>query len=350
MAGIFLRDSGVRVHRWLGLAIGLLAIALALSGTLLACAPLIERIAAPARYRISGETRRDAGAYADTAYRRLRPGERIAALSMEGGSSPVIVTLDRVSDRARRQLFLDPPTAQVLASGWADDGVTGTVRWLHGGLFLSGAGRWIVAIGGMGALLASLTGLWASLFRQRAKPAAKGPPRKETLKASWHARIGLWSAIPVLAMTASGIVLAMSPGHAVALSTPPVPRPALSVRHVVASARHWSRGRLIAVEWPTERSPDWTLRFDDSVYGTVKVADDTAGAVSAPALAVPVALSWIRRLHEGQSMPWIWIPLAALTGVLAIWVAATGLIGRARRPAVRPARRSADRRRRGPAA
>ena len=77
MAGISLRDSGVRVHRWLGLAIGLLAIALALSGTLLACAPLIERIAAPARYRISGETRRDAGAYADTAYRRLRPGERI---------------------------------------------------------------------------------------------------------------------------------------------------------------------------------------------------------------------------------------------------------------------------------
>ena len=55
---------------------------------------------------------------------------------MEGGSSPVIVTLDRVSDRARRQLFLDPPTAQVLASGWADGGVTGVVRWLHGGLFL----------------------------------------------------------------------------------------------------------------------------------------------------------------------------------------------------------------------
>ena len=46
-----------------------------------------------------------------------RPGERIAALSLERGSSPVIVTLDRSSDRAQRLLFLDPPTGQVLASG-----------------------------------------------------------------------------------------------------------------------------------------------------------------------------------------------------------------------------------------
>lgn len=55
MAGITLRDLGLRIHRWLGLVVGLLAIALALSGAVLACAPLIGRIAAPARYRISGK-------------------------------------------------------------------------------------------------------------------------------------------------------------------------------------------------------------------------------------------------------------------------------------------------------
>lgn len=337
------------MHRWLGLVVGLLAIALALSGAVLACAPLIERIATPARYRISGETRLAAGAYAEAAYRRLRPGERIAALALEEGSSPVIVTLDRRSDRARRQLFLDPPTAQVLASGWADGGAIGMVRRLHQGMVLSGVGRWIVAIGGIGAVLASLTGLWAGLFRQRAKPAARGRSRTEAPKATWHARIGLWSAIPVLAMTLSGVVLACSPGIVVAPSAPPVSRSTLSVEHVVASARAWSRGRLVAIDWPTERSPDWTLRFEGAEPVTVKVADDTARAVSAPALAMPVALSWIRRLHEGRTLPWIWIPLAALTGMLATWVAATGLFGQVRRPAVRPARRSADRRRRGPA-
>lgn len=349
MAGITLRDSGLRIHRWLGLAVGLLAIALALSGAVLACAPLIDRIAAPARYRVSGETRLAASAYAEAAYRRLRPGERIAALSMERGSAPVIVTLDRASDRARRQLFLDPPTAQVLASAWADGGMIGVVRRLHQGLFLSGIGRWIIVVGGIAVLLASLTGLWAQLFRQRPKPSAKRLA-KDARSALWHRRIALWSAIPVLAMTTTGIILAFSDTMATVPSAPPVARPALPVQRVVASARAWSRGTLTVIDWPTERSADWTLHFAGSPPATIKVADDTVGALSAPALATPVALSWIGRLHEGQAMPWVWAPLAVLTGLLAAWTAATGLVAWARRPKVRPARRSADRRRRGPAA
>ncbi|WP_314372153.1 PepSY-associated TM helix domain-containing protein [Sphingomonas paucimobilis] len=350
MAGITLRDSGLQIHRWLGLAVGLLAIALALSGAVLACAPLIDRIAAPARYRVSGETRLAASAYAEAAYRRLRPGERIAALSMERGSAPVIVTLDRASDRARRLLFLDPPTAQMLASARADGGMIGVVRRLHQGLFLSGIGRWIIAVGGIAVLLASLTGLWAQLFRQRPKPSAKRLA-KDARSALWHQRIALWSAIPVLAMTATGTILAFSDTMATVPSARPVTRPALPVQRVVASARTWSRGTtLTVIDWPTERSADWTLHFAGSQPATIKVADDTAGALSAPALAAPVALSWMGRLHEGQGMPWVWAPLAVLTGLLSAWTAATGLVAWARRPKFRPARRSADRRRRGPAA
>lgn len=336
MAGITHRDRGLRVHRWLGLVSGLFAVALALSGVILACAPLIERIAAPDRYRISGETRIAAQAYSDAASRRLRPGERIATLALGEGSAPVVVTLDRASDRAQRQLFLDPPTAHILASGWRDGGVIGAVRRLHDGLFLAGAGRWIVGIAGIAIVLTGLSGFWAALARKR--PARRSGRRGDAVRA-WHWGVGFWSAVPVLAMTVSGIALALSGTATAPRPAPPVARPALPVARVVASAQRWSRGSLSAIDWPTERSADWTLSFAGPVPGIVKVADDSVGAVAAPGHAAPVMLSWARRLHDGRAMSWAGRALAVLVGLLALGTAATGLIAWTRRPKVRPARR-----------
>lgn len=328
----------MRVHRWLGLVVGLIALALALSGAIVAGAPMLERIADPARFRVSGEQRLAASRYVDAAYRRLRPGERIATLSLEQGSSPVVVTLDRSSDRAQRLLFLDPPTGQVLGSAWRDGGVIGAARRLHDGLFLSGLGRWIIGLGGIGLMLASLTGLWAQATRERPKKSAKRA-RDESRWVLTHRRVGLWSAIPVLAMTATGLALVPSPGTTTAAAARPVNRPSLSVDRVVTSASGWAHGTLRSIAWPTERSPDWTLYFEGGEPSVVKVADDSAKAVSAPAHTGPVVLSWVRRFHGGQGMPWLWWPLAALTGLLAAWVAATGLIAWGRRPKVRRARR-----------
>ncbi|WP_082442063.1 PepSY-associated TM helix domain-containing protein [Sphingomonas sp. Leaf257] len=342
MAGISLRDTALQVHRWLGLAIGLIAIVLAISGAILAASPMLERIANPARFRISGEQRQAASLYSDAAHRRLRPGERIAALSLEQGSSPVIVTLkrtgNRTDDRAQRLLFLDPPTGQVLASGWKDGGVIGAARRVHDGLFLSGLGRWIVGLGGIGLVLASLTGLWAQATRERPKASAKRPCH-ESRWTIMHRRVGLWSAIPVLALTATGLAIVPAPGMISTPAAPPVTRAALPVDRVVASAKAWTHGTLRTIDWPTERSPDWILHFEGGEPSVVKVADDSAKALAAPAYAGPVMLSWVRRWHGGQGMPWIWWPLAALTGLLAAWVAATGLIAWGRRPKVRRARR-----------
>jgi len=337
VAGITLRDTGLRVHRWLGLAVGLFAVALALSGTILACAPLIERIASPARYRISGEQRLPADRYADAAHRRLRPGERIAALSLEQGSSPVVVTLDRPSDRARRLLFLDPATAKVLASAWQGGGVLGALRRGHDGLFLSGTGRAIVGVIGIGLVLVALSGLWV-----RSAPKRKAKRRND--KASrWHRMVGLWSAIPVLAMTVSGVALAFSGKVDDRAPVLPLTRPALTVDRVIASARPLAHGTLAMIAWPTERSPDWTLYYAGSTASVVKVADDSASAVAASGRGAPVMLSWVQRLHDGRGLDgvwgWAWRTLAVLTGLAALWVATTGLIASATRPKVKRARR-----------
>ncbi|MDY0957726.1 PepSY-associated TM helix domain-containing protein [Sphingomonas sp. CFBP8993] len=337
MAGITLRDTGLRVHRWLGLAVGLFAMALALSGTILACAPLIERIASPARYRISGEQRLPADRYADAAHRRLRPGERIAALSLEQGSSPVVVTLDRPSDRARRLLFLDPATAGILASAWQGGGMLGMLRRGHDGLFLSGAGRAIVGVIGIGLILVTVSGLWVQWRPQRkAKRRTDRAPR-------WHRIVGLWSTVPVLVMTASGVTLAFSGEVDSRVPVLPLTRPSLPVERVVASARPLAHGTLGMIAWPTERSPDWTLYYAGNTMSVVKVADDSAGAVAATGRAAPVMLTWVQRLHDGRGMSgtWggVWRTVATLSGLAALWVVATGLIAGAIRPKVRRARR-----------
>ncbi len=333
VAAISKRSMGLRVHRWLALAIGLFALAMALSGTILATGA-----ASPARVRASGTARIAPVRYVDAAHRRLQPGERIAALAMGDGSSPVVVTLDRTRDRSRRMVFLDPPTGAILASGRPDSMVLGTMRRFHDGLFLSGRGRWVIGLIGAGMLSASLTGLWAQTTRQPPRRRKRRTHKGEAALA-WHRRVGLWAALPVLAMTVSGMALAFSDSPTDQSPAPPLARPALSVERVIASGRAWSRGRLTAIDWPTERSPDWTLHYAGHGPIIVKVADDSVDAVAAPGHADPTMLSWVQRLHGGRGMGWPWRTLAVVIGLLTIWSTVSGLAAYRVRPKLRRARR-----------
>jgi len=334
----------MRIHRWLGLAVGFVALAVALSGAILVWAPALDRIAAPARYRVSGGTRLVPQVYVTAARSAMAPGERIASLLLERGSSPVLVLLSDAQGQDRRLLFLDPPTARVLGKGAHGGGASGWLRRLHDGLFLGGAGRAIVGVAGVVLVLLCLTGPWV-----RPRDGARRATRKsEFWAARWHWRIGLWSLPPVLVMTLTGTALAFPglfatlTGEAVAWQSdrtaPPVARTTLSVERVVASARHEARGRLISLDWPTQRSPDWTAHFEGP--HVIKVADDSATAVAAPERAVPASLSWVRRLHTARDMPWFWRAIASIMGLVAAMLAMTGLISWATRPRNAPRRQT----------
>ncbi len=342
MAGLSLSCIGLRLHRWLGLVAGLIGMAIALSGAVLVWTPALDRIVAPARYRTSGETRLAAQAYVAATQSALKPGQRIAGLSLERGSSPVLVRLDTPRRDARYLLFLDPPTARILASGVRDDGASGWLRRLHHRLFLGDAGRPVVGVMGVALLLICLTGL---------PPRAAGRSVKAGGRTiSWHRRIGWWSILPISVMTLTGTALAFPDafaaltGDSVAwhseTGAPPVSRTTLSVERVVASARRWSRGSLIAIDWPTERSPDWTVHFAGRPPNVIKVADDSRSAVSSPARATPLGRSWVQRLHTGREMPWIWRAIASAAGLAAAFLAGSGLIGWARNSRAGPRRQT----------
>ncbi|MET4896110.1 PepSY-associated TM helix domain-containing protein [Sphingomonadaceae bacterium jetA1] len=329
-------DSGVgRFHRRLGLATALLQILIALSGLGLLWQAPLERLAAPDHYRISGETRIAPDAYVATARRAMKPGERLASLTLQQGSNPVVVTL-RGADT--RRLFLDPPTGRLLASAREEDGLSR----FHAGLWIPGVGRWLVGGAGVLLLLSVTSGLWrwASMGRARKGRRARG----NALPMRWHARSGPWATVPILTMALSGVALAFAGSGGDARDTSagaaamPASRTTLSADRAVASARHWSRGRLIGVDWPGVRAPDWTIRLagdgDGAGTVTIKVADDSASAVSAPARDLPAITSWARRMHRVADGAPLWRILGSLAGLLILWQAATGLalgVRRARR-------------------
>ncbi|WP_343526510.1 PepSY-associated TM helix domain-containing protein [Sphingomonas sp.] len=336
MAGIALRSIGLRVHRWLALTMGWLLIAVALSGVALVWSGPIDRITHPARYRISGETRIAAQDYATAARQAMRPGERIAGLSMQDGSRPVIVTLQRTDGQAR-MLFLDPPTGRMLAYGARDRGVVPGLRALHDALLIPGIGHVLVGMVGIAACLSAITGLGLWAVRDRSQRRAKAKERSRAM----HRRLAPWAMIPLILFAASGVALAFPSGLALLIGAdaarsphpvaPPLARPALSVARVVAGARAWPHGRLTQIDWPTERSPDWTLHFAGPTAPAIKVADDSGSAIAAPARGEPIARFWAYRWHSGAGLSWIWRLFATASGLLIALLATSGLIGWARR-------------------
>lgn len=70
---------------------------------------LIARIVYPARFATTGAAMLPLDAYAAAAARRLLAGDRIGEMILPTGRAPVIVIASRV------RLWLDPPTARVLA-------------------------------------------------------------------------------------------------------------------------------------------------------------------------------------------------------------------------------------------
>lgn len=88
---------------------------------------------------------------------------------------------------------------------------------------------------------------------------------------------------------------------------------------VIARARPYGGdGALGSVEWPTERSPDWTIGFDGV---PVKVADDSGSARPAPIRQSSSAARFAGRL--GREARWsLAAQLAVFLGGIAVAVAA----------------------------
>ena len=332
------RRTWFQVHKWIGLLLAILIIPLSLSGAALVWHDALDRVVDPARYRISGTVRLTPERYAAGAQAALKPGERIAQMTMPEGKGPVVVAAapatvdpDRRGPPPRMMIYLDPPTARVLDVAERNAGLVRFLHVLHGSLQVPGIGRTIVGWIGVAMMVSSFTGLW--LWWPTVGTFARGLRwrRHRNTDTNIHHMAGFWIALPLFVLSLTGAWISFPAFFGgqrgldrAAQRAVPLAEPGQPLDLVVARAASVRRGALRSIAWPTSATADWTVTYAGG--HVVKVADDNGVAVAAPARRPGGLALTMRRIHHGEGMGLLWQIVIFLGGIAPAVLAVTGVI------------------------
>lgn len=208
----------LRWHFYAGLLIGPFLLVAAVTGTLYALIPQVDR--AVYSHELTVEPRSGATLPLGTqvaAARAAHPEGSIVSVTpapVSGETTRVVLAVDDVPADRNRTVFVDPYTGEVRGAlttfgewlpvrAWFDD--------LHRTLHLGEIGRnyseiaaswlWVVALGGLV--------LWIGYRRRTHKldrllaPDRDAPARRRTL--SWHGAVGVWIIVGLIGLSASGL-------------------------------------------------------------------------------------------------------------------------------------------------
>jgi len=275
----------------------------------------------------------------------------------ESGGRPRFVTV-----------FLDPPTAAVLDVMEFRASFIGFLHVFHENLTIpQHSGRQIVGWAGVGMLILSLTGIWlwwprnvsslGSLLR------ALRWTRSSRFTFNLHNMLGFWIALPLAAVSLTGIYLsfpqtARSTMSSMATMSPQGQRGGFATEVATQTELTADRALQIALATAPNATPAtlflptgqrgggnrglaWRIQLtratgDEPV--TVMVDDRGGRATMAPPPQSGYrAAAWIRWIHEGSHSGPVWRAIVFLTGVFPTVFAVTGVIMWLRKRASRKA-------------
>ncbi|NTS64638.1 PepSY domain-containing protein [Sphingomonas sp. HHU CXW] len=349
------RRTWFQVHKWVGLLLVALIIPISLTGAALVWHDALDRVVNPVRYAVSGQTLLPLDRYVAAARARMAPGDRVANLVLpEEGHGPVTVTVagapkpgarPQPGPPPRTMIFLDPPSARVLDVASNRGGLVRTLHVLHGSLMVPGVGRSIVGWIGVAMMLSSFTGLW--LWWPTVGRWARGLrwKRHRNTDTNLHYLTGFWVALPLFVLSLTGAWISFPAffgalvgeggrgpggpggGRAAMMRARPLDRPALPLAQVVARAKPLGlEARLRTIVWPTDLKSDWTVSYDTQPMRTVTVADDSGVAAPERARGGSGVARWMRRIHDGTDMGWLWQAIIFAGGVIPALLGVTGVI------------------------
>ncbi len=347
------RKAWFQVHKWIGLLLAVLIIPISLTGAALVWHDALDRALNPKRFAVSGQALLPLDRYVAAARARAAPGDRVASITLpEDGHGPVAVTIATApkpgakpqgGPPARTTVFLDPPSARVLDVANNRAGLVRTMHVIHGSLMVPGLGRSIVGWIGVAMMVSSFTGLW--LWWPTVGRWVRGLRwrRHRNTDTNLHYLTGFWVALPLFVLSLTGAWIsfpaffgaltgegARGPaggGRAAMMRARPLDAPALSIAAVVARAKPLvPEARLRSVTWPTDRSSDWRLSYDTQPVRSVTVADDSGVAAAERARGGTSVARWMRRIHDGTDMGWLWQAIIFAGGVIPALLGITGVI------------------------
>jgi uncharacterized iron-regulated membrane protein len=328
-----LRSLWFQLHKWLGLCLAILIIPVSLSGAAIVWHDWLDEQMNPQRYPAAGAAALPPSAYAASALRLAQPGERIAFISFPGDKGSVQATLTRPVDGrpVRAWVWMDPKTAEPIERATTRNGVLRVLHILHGSLMIPGVGRQIVGWVGVAMLVSSLTGLWLWWPLKGSFRRGLRWNRRPDFNSNLHHTGGFWIALPLAALSFTGVWISFPAVFSGGLSGPLMPprymeQPGLTADQALAAAQPLAEGRVASIAWPTESKPEWTVTIKGSGKAReVKVTDAGARASLVPPKPETLART-MRRIHDGTGMPFAWQVVIFLGGILPALLAMTGIL------------------------
>ncbi|MET0274125.1 MAG: PepSY-associated TM helix domain-containing protein [Phenylobacterium sp.] len=381
-----LRRLWLDVHLWIGVGLFVLLIPVSVTGSALVWHDALDHALYAERYAVSGpDASLPAADYAAAAEGAFAGRADLTQVRLPQEAGDPVVAVGRLKGepgpggRPRTlNVWLDPPTGKVLATGEIAASFTNILHRLHGSLLIPDIGRKVVGWLGWAMFVSCATGLW--LWWPRHAGFVKGLRwhRGASTLFNLHHLVGFWICIPLAVLSLTGVYISFpqtsralfgvaqpqlrpggpggGPGGRFA---PPLAQPNTSLADAVATAQATRPGAKVAsVNVPTKgREPAWRVQL--AVEGqkdpvTVQVVDATgqvkAGRGRGPGAGPggeggPDPLSrWMRRIHDGADMGPVWQTIIFLGGIAPAILGVTGVIMWLRRRGRRIAqtRRMAD--------
>lgn len=211
-----------RLHFYIGLFVGPFILVAAVTGTLFVLTPQIESLLyADQLHTASTGPAQPLASQVRAAQDRIGPGPRLFAVRpapAPGDTTRVMFTQPGMGDSESRALFVDPVTLDIKGD-MTVYGTSGTLPfrttldYLHRNLMLGALGRNYSELAASWMWLATLGGLvlwWAGRRRKantnQAMAQAAAQARSPRLRARrWHSLLGLWLALGLLFLSATGL-------------------------------------------------------------------------------------------------------------------------------------------------
>ncbi|MFD4836531.1 PepSY-associated TM helix domain-containing protein [Achromobacter sp. NPDC058515] len=203
-----------RLHFYIGLFVGPFILVAAVTGTLFVLTPQIENHLYADQLRTASRgAAQPLARQVEAAQARIGPGPRLFAVRPapgEGDTTRVMYTQPGLGDSESRALFVDPVTLEIKGD-MIVYGTSGTLPfrtaldYLHRNLMLGELGRNYSELAASWLWLAALGGLvlW---FARRGRDNAANTARSPRLRARrWHGLLGLWLAVGLLFLSATGL-------------------------------------------------------------------------------------------------------------------------------------------------
>jgi uncharacterized iron-regulated membrane protein len=343
------KPTYLKLHRWIGLTVGLFVIVQALTGTSLVFRDEIERVIHPGLIVAERPVRLPVQALVD-AFHEAHPKAELTRAEFPDAADQA-VQLKWTAKGVRGITAIDPFTARIVgdapANGWPMEWIFNVHENLHSGPL----GQTLIGIEGFGLLFMALTGLFywwpgARRLRQgfRVKLDGSADMRWRTL----HRAVGAGVALLLLVSATTGVMMvwkdALRGALATVVKTEPRPAPKVAKRpgvaplpvdRLVAAARaHYgdtalrqlrfsSGGRVVAVYLDGDRTirADGTSQAFYNAYDGSELGHYVAGTLPAS----NEFIDWLYTVHTGLWLGLVTRIILVLTGLTLAGMGVSGL-------------------------